>query len=254
MTRSPSQTRDRLDRVLVHRGLVASREQAVRLIMAGAVRVDGVLVDKQATRILPEAQVEVLPRGLPFVSRGGEKLQAGLDAFHLDVQGKVAMDVGGSTGGFTDCLLQRNVGCVYVIDVGKGLLDWNLRNDPRVKVLEGENIRYLERDAIPDPVEVVVVDVSFISLTLVLPQLIKFLAPRAIMVLLVKPQFEVGKGQVGKGGIVREESLRQVALKRVKDCATSLKMSLIGTIDSPVRGKKGNREILVGLEWSNHSS
>lgn len=253
MTNKPSKVRERLDRVLVKRGLVSSREQAVRLIMAGAVRVDGTLVDKQAKLILSESLVEVLPRGLPFVSRGGEKLQAGLEAFHVEVQGKIAMDVGGSTGGFTDCLLQRDVCRVYVIDVGRGLLDWTIRNDSRVTVLEGQNIRYLEREAVPDPIEVLVVDVSFISLTLVLPNLLKFLAPRAIVVLLVKPQFEVGKGQVGKGGIVREEHLRQEALKKVKDCAARLKMSLIGTIDSPVLGKKGNREMLLGLEWTQGS-
>ena len=249
MTRKSSHDHERLDRVLVTRGLVSSREQAARLIMAGAVRVDGMLVDKQAKLIPPESLVEVLPRGLPFVSRGGEKLQAGLDEFNLEVQGKIAMDVGGSTGGFTDCLLQRGVCRVYVIDVGRGLLDWKLRNDSRVKVFEGYNIRYLERDMIADPIDFVVVDVSFISLTLVLPNLVKFLAKKASLVVLVKPQFEVGKEQVGRGGIVRDEHLRQEALKKVKDCAERLKMSLIGTIDSPVLGKKGNREILLGLEW-----
>ena len=250
MTKKSSHGRERLDRVLVLRGLAASREQAGRLILAGAVRVDGRLVDKQAKLIPDEALVEVLQRGLPYVSRGGEKLKAGLDEFQIDVRGKIAMDVGVSTGGFTDCLLQRDVNRVYVVDVGRGLLDWKLRNDSRIIVLEGHNIRYLDRALVAEPIEVLVVDVSFISLTIVLPAIVKFLAEKAVLVLLVKPQFEVGKGQVGKGGIVREESLRQAALKKVKDCAERLKMSQIGAIDSPVPGQKGNREILLGLRWS----
>ena len=167
----------------------------------------------------------------------------------MDPAGLVAMDVGASTGGFTDCLLQRGVRRVYGVDVGYGQLDWKLRQDPRVVVLDRENIRYLERAAVPEPVDLAVIDVSFISLTLVLPCVAPFLGRPARVIALVKPQFEVGKGQVGRGGIVRSEEQRRAVTQKVLACAESLGFRPFGVLDSPVPGQKGNREILVGLDW-----
>ena len=253
----PSKTprlRERLDRALVARGLAETREQASRLILAGAVRVDGARADKQAKLVDPDAAIEVRGRPFPFVSRGGAKLEAALDAFGIDPFGLVAMDVGASTGGFTDCLLRRGSRLVYAVDVGYGQLDWRLRRDSRVVVRERENIRYLSTDAVPDRIDLAVIDVSFISLRLVLPVVLRFLAPRATVVALVKPQFEVGRGQVGRGGIVRHEGLRRAAAEKVIACAAELGFASMGMLDSPVPGQKGNREILVGLRRpANHS-
>ncbi len=243
--RGPS-ARERLDRTLVARGLVESREQAARLILAGAVRVDGALAHTVAKRVPVGAKIE-LAQGLPFVSRSGAKLAAALDAFAVDPAGLVTMDVGASTGGFTDCLLQRGARRVYAVDVGYGQLDWRLRQNPKVVVLERRNIRYLERSAVPDPIDLAVVDVSFISLTLVLPCTVPFLRDRARMIVLVKPQFEVGRGQVGRGGVVRDEGQRQAVTEKVIACAARLGLMSIGVLDSPVVGQKGNREVLLGL-------
>ncbi len=250
MPRNTSRARERLDRALVARGFAETREQASRLIMAGAVRVDGACADKQAKMVGPDATIEVRGRPFPFVSRGGAKLEAALDTFGFDPSGLVAMDVGASTGGFTDCLLQRGARVVYAVDVGYGQLDWRLRQDPRVVVRERENIRYLPADAVPDRIDLAVIDVSFISLTLALPALLRFLAPHATVVALVKPQFEVGRGQVGRGGIVRHEGLRRAAAEKVITCAVELGFTPVGTLDSPVAGQKGNREILIGLRRS----
>jgi 23S rRNA (cytidine1920-2'-O)/16S rRNA (cytidine1409-2'-O)-methyltransferase len=249
MAQKGSTVRDRLDRVLVARGLASSREQAGRLILAGAVRVNGVLSDKQAALVPAEAAIDVACGTTPFVSRGGGKLAAALDAWAVDPQGLVAMDVGASTGGFTDCLLQRGARRVYAVDVGYGQLDWKLRQDPRVIVLDRRNIRYLERAAVPEPVDLAVVDVSFISLTLVLPCVAPFLGSPATAIALVKPQFEVGKGQVGRGGIVRDDAQRRAVTDKVLACAESLGFRRLGVLDSPVPGQKGNREILLGLAW-----
>lgn len=250
MPNNTSRARERLDRALVARGLAETREQASRLILAGAVRVDGARADKQAKLVGPDAAIEVRGRPFPFVSRGGAKLEAALETFGIDPSGLVAMDVGASTGGFTDCLLQRGARIVYAVDVGYGQLDWRLRQDPRVVVRERENIRYLPDDAVPSRIDLAVIDVSFISLTLVLPVLLRFLAPRSTVVALVKPQFEVGRGQVGGGGIVRHEGLRRAAAEKVIACAAELGFTPVGTLDSPVPGQKGNREILVGLRRS----
>lgn len=245
MTPKPAPGRERLDSALVSRGLAESREQAGRLILAGAVRVDGVLADKQARLVPAGARIEVLRRGEEFASRAGAKLAAALDAFALSPEGLVAMDVGASTGGFTDCLLRRGARRVYAVDVGYGQLDWRLRGDERVVVLDRTNIRHLEPSAVPEPVAFAVVDVSFISLTLVLPCVLRFLAPDATVVALVKPQFEVGKGQVGRGGIVRDEGRRRGAVEKVLVCAAGLGLAPLGEMDSPVHGQKGNREVLV---------
>ncbi|HEX9742820.1 MAG TPA: TlyA family RNA methyltransferase [Nitrospiraceae bacterium] len=253
MARKRSTVRDRLDRVLVARGFASSREQASRMILAGAVRVNGVLTDKQAALVPAEAAIDVVTGTAPYVSRAGGKLAAALDAWAVDPAGLVAMDVGASTGGFTDCLLQRGVRRVYAVDVGYGQLDWKLRQDPRVVVLDRENIRYLERAAVPEPVDLAVIDVSFISLTLVLPCVAPFLARPARVIALVKPQFEVGKGQVGRGGIVRDEDQRRAVSQKIMACAASLGFRSFGVLDSPVPGQKGNREILVGLHWAGTS-
>lgn len=247
MTSHSSARRDRLDRVLVARGLAESREQAARLILAGAVRVDGVLADKQAKLVAVDAAIDVTPRRAPFVSRSGAKLAAALDAFGIDPAGLVALDVGASTGGFTDCLLQRGARRVYAVDVGYGQLDWRLRQDPRVVVIERANIRYLDPALIGDPVDLAVIDVSFISLTIVLPRVVRFLTDAASIVALVKPQFEVGKGQVGRGGVVRDESQRLEVTCKVQACAAALGWESIGVLDSPVPGQKGNREVLAGF-------
>lgn len=247
MARKESSVRERLDRTLVARGLVESREQAGRLILAGAVRVNGVLADKQAKVVSADATIEVMSRAAPFVSRGGEKLAAALEAFGIDPGGLVAMDVGASTGGFTDCLLQRGARRVHAVDVGYGQLDWRLRQDPRVVVLERRNIRYLDVSAVPEPIELAVIDVSFISLTIVLPCVVRFLAEQAAVIALVKPQFEVGRGQVGRGGIVRDDRQRHAVTEKVLACAAGLGLDRVGVLDSPVLGQKGNREVLVGL-------
>ncbi len=249
MARKVVLSRERLDRLLVARGLVESREQAARLILAGAVRVGGERVDKQARLVPTDATIEVLSRTSPFVSRGGQKLAAALEAFALDPTGAIALDVGASTGGFTDCLLQQGARRVYAVDVGYGQLDWRLRQDPRVVVLDRQNIRYLERSAIPEAVQVAVADVSFISLTLVLPQVVQFLDDPATLVVLVKPQFEVGKGQVGRGGIVRDDRQREAVTRKILACGEGLGLKPIGVLDSPVAGQKGNREILVAFRW-----
>lgn len=230
------------------RGLVESREQAARLILAGAVKVDGVLADKPARLVSAGATVDVVPRSSSFVSRAGAKLEAALDAFPVDPQGMVALDVGASTGGFTDCLLRRGATRVYAVDVGYGQLDWRLRRDPRVVVLERRNIRYLDRSCIPEPIDLAVIDVSFISLRLVLPSVVRFLAAGARVIALVKPQFEVGRGQVGRGGIVRDDRLRRAATEKVLACAAELGLACVGILDSPVPGQKGNREVLLGLK------
>ena len=246
---SPSQTakKERLDHVLVSRGLAASREQAHRFILAGLVKVDGILIDKRGKLIEGSAHIDLKLPQTHYVSRGGTKLASALDTFNISCQGIVAMDVGASTGGFTDCVLQRGASRVYAIDVGYGQLDWKIRTDPRVTVLERRNIRYLEREAIPEPVTLAVIDVSFISLTMVIPPVLAFLDKNALIVALVKPQFEVGKGQVGRGGVVRNEDQRIMVKDRLLGFFQNLGLDSIGVIDSPIQGRKGNKELLAVL-------
>lgn len=237
----------RLDLALVERGLVASRERAQRLILAGLVDVDGRRVDKAGTKVAAESKIELRGNDMPFVSRGGLKLDHALTEFRVDPAGRIAMDVGASTGGFTDCLLQRGATKVYAVDVGYGQLDYKLRGDPRVVVMERENFRHLERARVPDEISLLVGDLSFISLTLVLPQVREFLAPGGEAVLLVKPQFEVGKGRVGKGGIVRDDAARLGALAGVSQAAADAGLPVLATTRSPITGAKGNVEFLVHL-------
>ncbi|HET7909543.1 MAG TPA: TlyA family RNA methyltransferase [Nitrospira sp.] len=235
-----------MDRWLVRHGLVASREAAVRTILAGGVLVDGIIVDKPARLVASDARVEI-ERAAPFVSRAGEKLAAAFDAFSIDPHGLTTLDVGCSTGGFTDCLLQRGANRVYAIDVGYGLLDWKLRQNSRVVLLERTNIRYIDRSRIPEPIDLAVIDVSFISLTLVLPAVMPLLRDRCRVVALVKPQFEVGKGQVGPGGIVRDATQRRAVTEKIVSAGACLGLEATGVLDSPVKGRKGNQEILVGF-------
>lgn len=237
----------RLDRLLVDRGLVPARERARALILAGQVAVNGIPVTKVGALVPREAAISLKAPDQPYVSRGGLKLAAALDAFQIEVAGQVAMDIGASTGGFTDCLLQHGAARVYSVDVGYGQLAWRLRQDPRVIVLERTNIRYLPRDAIPEEVDVAVVDVSFISLKLVMPKILPFLRPGGIILALVKPQFEVGKGQVGKGGVVRDPELQLRTVEEIKIFSQGLGLTAKGVVPSPILGPKGNQEYLLYL-------
>ncbi len=246
MASLPRAHKERLDCVLAAQGLLPSREAAARTVLAGGVSVDGIMVDKPAKLVSLDARIEIVRPAL-YVSRSGDKLAAALDTFHIDPRGTIGLDVGCSTGGFTDCLLQRGARRIYAIDVGYGQFAWRLRQDSRVVLLERTNIRYVDRAAVPEPIDLAVIDVSFISLTLVLPAVVHLLNSAAVIVALVKPQFEVGKGQVGRGGIVRDDAQREAVTEKVIHCATQLGFQLTGVLDSPVIGRKGNREILVGL-------
>lgn len=235
----------RLDQLLVARGLFSSREQARRAVMAGRVRVAGRVVDKAGTAVREEVELEVVGPKEPFVSRAGRKLAFALDAFGLDPRGWICLDVGASTGGFTDCLLQRSARRVYALDVGYGQLDQRLRTDPRVVVMERINARHLASDALPESCHLITVDVSFISLTKVVPALLPHLAAGGYLLPLIKPQFEAGRGKVGKGGILRDEGVRREV---VEDCVTALEalgLTRCGVVDSPVPGARGNREVLA---------
>lgn len=224
--------------------MVESRERARRLIMAGEVLVGDRVVDKPGTRVAEDVEIR-LQATLPYVSRGGLKLEAALDRFGVAVAGKVAADVGASTGGFTDCLLQRGVARVYAIDVGYGQLAWRLRNDPRVVVLEQTNIRYLED--LPEPVDLATVDVSFISLELVLPVVVRLLKPEGEIIALIKPQFEAGREQVGKGGVVRDPEVHRSVLERIAAWALEHGLAVRGLMRSPLKGPAGNVEFLAHL-------
>lgn len=237
--------KQRLDILLVDRGLAETRERAQRLIMAGLVRVDGQVATKPGHRF--DGGLDIALAQKPrFVSRGGDKLQGAFEAFDLDVTGLVCIDVGASTGGFTDCLLQHGAAHVVSVDVGKGQLHWKLREDPRVTVIERLNARRLLPADIACTPAFAVVDVSFISLALILPPLNGVLAPEAGIVALVKPQFEAGREQVGRGGVVRDPVVRQAVLQRIRSCGTGqLGWQWQGAIDSPVAGPAGNVEILA---------
>jgi 23S rRNA (cytidine1920-2'-O)/16S rRNA (cytidine1409-2'-O)-methyltransferase len=233
----------RLDRLLVERGLAQSREKAQALIMAGEVLVDGHKAAKPGQPVAAEAALEVLARP-PYVSRGGFKLAAALRHWNIDAAGRVCLDVGASTGGFTDVLLQAGAARVHALDVGAGQLDWRLRTDARVVVHEGINARDLSSDDIGEPVDLVVCDVSFISATLILPAVAPLLRPGGRMVILVKPQFEAGKGEVGRGGIVRRPGVHQAACRRVERAAADLGFRT-DVIESPILGAEGNKEFLL---------
>lgn len=233
----------RLDRLLVDRGLVESREKAQALIMAGEVRVNGQKAAKPGQPVEADAAVELLARP-PYVSRGGIKLAGALRQFGIDVAGKVCLDIGASTGGFTDALLQAGAARVHAVDVGTGQLDWKLRSDPRVRLHEGINARALEAAEIGEPVDLAVCDVSFISVTLILPAVVPLLHLAGQLVILIKPQFEAGKGQVGKGGIVRDPTIHRAVCERVTAAVEEFGFET-SIMESPIRGAEGNKEFLL---------
>ncbi len=233
----------RVDQLLVKRGLAESREKARALILAGQVLVDGQKSVKPGHSIAGDCRVEILER-MPYVSRGGLKLAGALNHFGISVTGNICLDVGASTGGFTDCLLQRGAARVWALDAGRGQLDWRLRQDPRVEVREGVNARYLRPEDFPERFDLAVCDASFISATMLIPAIARLLAPRGEMVILVKPQFEAGRGEVGKGGIVRDPEIHRAACDRVQACCEALGFGA-GIVDSPILGAEGNREFLL---------
>ena len=235
--------RQRIDQLLVDRGLADSRAKAQALILAGSVMVNGQKAQKPGQAVPADAAVELLGQ-LPFVSRGGFKLDHALNVFSIDPTGKTCIDVGASTGGFTDVLLQRGAAKVYAVDVGATQLDWKVRTDPRVVVKDHTNARYLQPSDIGEPCSLAVCDVSFISVTLILPVLPPLLTADGEMVILVKPQFEAGRDEVGKGGIVRDPALHQAACRKVREAAEALGFRTELT-DSPIQGAEGNREFLL---------
>lgn len=241
-------SKERLDKILVDRGLVQSRERARALILAGQVVVDDHRVDKAGNRFTQDVEVRIKGEDIPYVSRGGLKLEKGLDSFPVDPVDRVAIDVGASTGGFTDCLLQRGVARIYAVDVGYGQLAWKLREDPRVVNLERCNIRDLKPEQLDMLPSLAVIDASFISLSKVLPPTLALLTDDAWILALIKPQFEVGRGQVGKGGVVRDESLHLQVIADIRSLATGIGCRVVGVEESPILGPKGNREFLICLQ------
>jgi 23S rRNA (cytidine1920-2'-O)/16S rRNA (cytidine1409-2'-O)-methyltransferase len=248
--------RERLDKLLVDRGLVASRERARALVMSGAVLVDGQPESKPGTMLDPKVEITLREQDHPYVSRGALKLVKGLDTFGIDPSGAIALDIGASTGGFTDVLLRRGATRVYAIDVGYGQLAWTLRQDPRVVVLERQNVRNMELELVPEPCDLAVIDVSFISLTLVLPRIGELLRPPAgkPIIALVKPQFEVGREQVGKGGVVRDEAVRRSAVAKIRDWANAHGFVAGDDVESPITGPAGNVEYLLLLRTTEQTA
>ena len=238
-------TKQRLDLILVERGLASSRARAQALIMAGRILVNDQKVDKPGARIAAGDRIRRTGAAMPYVSRGGIKLAAALNHYGLAVAGCICLDVGASTGGFTDCLLQHGAQQVYSVDVGYGQMAWRLRQDPRVVVMERTNIRHMPRAALPQAVDLITIDVAFISLRIVMPGCLKFLKPHGRILALVKPQFEVGKGQVGKGGVVRDTGLQEAVVQKLLKVFRSLDLHVADPVPSPILGPKGNREYFV---------
>lgn len=244
MPHSPKTSRVRLDRLLVERGLAETRARAQALILAGRVLVEGRPGEKAGALVNAGARIEIAGGGLRYVGRGGLKLEGALDDFGIDPAGKLALDVGSSTGGFTDCLLQRGAQRVYAVDVSTGQLDWKLRHNERVTLIE-RNARYLRPEDLPEPADLVTVDLSFISVTKVLPALAPCARPGAEFLILVKPQFELERGEVGRGGIVRDAALRERAVERVRAAAAALGLEILGVKPSRVAGAEGNQEFFL---------
>jgi 23S rRNA (cytidine1920-2'-O)/16S rRNA (cytidine1409-2'-O)-methyltransferase len=240
--------KERLDKLLVTRGLVQSRERARALILAGQVVVDHHTVDKAGAQVSTDVSLRLKGEDIPYVSRGGLKLEKALETFAVDVTGRVALDVGASTGGFTDCLLQRGAIRVYAVDVGYGQLAWKLRQDERVVNLERTNIRHLQAETLQEKPGLAVIDASFISLDKVLPATLGLLDEQAEVVALIKPQFEVGRGAVGKGGVVRDSSQHEEVVERIRRLSEELGCRVLGVTESPILGPKGNREFLIHLK------
>ncbi len=242
--------RQRLDLLLLERGLVDSREDGRRKILAGDVLVNDQAATKAGSLIDTGAAIRLKPSSR-YVSRGGLKLEKALSEFAIDVTGKTALDVGASSGGFTDCLLVHGAAHVFAVDVGYGQLDWKLRNDPRVTVFEKTNIRYLDRSSLPGDADLATIDASFISLKLVLPCVKALLTARHEVIALIKPQFEVGKGKVGKGGVVRSVEEHARVIEEIRESAAALRYQVVGVTESPLLGPKGNKEFLIYLHcWA----
>jgi 23S rRNA (cytidine1920-2'-O)/16S rRNA (cytidine1409-2'-O)-methyltransferase len=242
--------RARLDIEMARRGLAESRETARRLIMAGRVRVNSRPADKPDLLVTAESNITVVGADPQYASRGAYKLIAALDAFAIEVAGRQALDVGASTGGFTDVLLKRGAAHVIALDVGYGQIAERLRTDPRVTVLDRTNVRLVDPRTLPYLPDLVTIDTSFISLRIVIPAVLALVAAKAEIIALVKPQFEVGKGKVGKGGIVRDDALRRAALEEVLSFARQTGLEILGSIDSPIAGARGNREFLVAMKFA----
>ena len=238
----------RLDQLVYEQGFTESRERAKTTIMSGLVFVNGQRMDKPGTAIDPEAKIEVHGEALPFVSRGGFKLYKALKVFPVDPAGKICIDCGASTGGFTDVLLQHDAAKVYAVDVGYGQLAWKLRTDERVVNLERCNLRYIDKEQIPDPIDLAVMDVSFISIRLVLPAVKQLLKPGADYICLIKPQFEAGREEVGKKGVVRDEGVHKRVVQEILEFAESIGFSVQGLDFSPIKGPEGNIEYICHLK------
>jgi len=240
----PKAKRSRLDVFLVEQGFCASREQAQRAVMAGEVRIGDQVISKSSVLVSPDAAVSV-EAPAPYVGRGGFKLAGALDHFQVDANGITALDIGASTGGFTDCLLQRGAAKVYAIDVGHGQLAWKIRNDPRVVVREKLNARFLNRADVPDPIALCVIDVSFISLTLILPNALELLTPHGMVLALIKPQFELQAAEVAHGGIVRDTALHEKAQNKIRDFVLQAGHNVVGMAPSTITGTDGNQEFFI---------
>ncbi len=248
-------TKVRIDKLLVERNLVPSRERAQALILAGRVLVNEQKVAKSGATVNPDAPIRLLGDEQSYVSRGGLKLERALEHWHIDLHGKACADIGASTGGFTDCMLQHGAASVFAVDTGYGQFEAHLRKDPRVRLLERTNARYLSAQDVPGPVDFLAMDVSFISATLVLPAVVSSLVEgRAEMIVLVKPQFEAGREAIGKGGIVRDEAAQLAAVAKVTATITTLGGASIEVIDSPILGAEGNREFLLYTVFPGSSS
>ena len=239
--------KERLDKLLIHLGLAASRESARALIMEGRVLVKGCPVDKPGINVDQGAEIHIRGEEISYVSRGGRKLEGALDSFRVDPKELVVMDVGASTGGFTDCVLQRGAKRVYAVDVGYGQLAWKLQKDRRVINLERRNVRYLKREEIGEEVDLILIDTSFISVEKFLSHLLGFLKRGGSIISLIKPQFEVGKGEVGKGGVVREAALHQKVIDRISAFSQGLELKVLGVTESLLLGPKGNKEFFIYL-------
>lgn len=238
---------DRLDTMLLKKGLVTSRQRAQAFIMEGKVWVNGKRAEKSGARIKADAEVEIKGREFPYVSRGGAKLEKALTHWEVKVSGKIFLDVGVSTGGFTDCLLQLGAAKIYAVDVGYGQLAWKLKCDERVINLERNNVRYLTREKLKDELDGAVIDVSFISLKKVIPKVFELIKKGGVIVALIKPQFEVGKGEVGKGGVVKDAKKHKEVIDAISSFARSLALQVIGILESPLLGPKGNKEFFIYL-------
>ncbi len=239
----------RLDVLVVERGIADSRAKAQAIIAAGQLQVTGQILDKCGQQVPVNAEICLLSNPCPYVSRGGIKLAHAISCFQIDVSGMVCMDVGASTGGFTDCLLQHGAQRVYAVDVGYGQLDWTLRNDSRVIVLEKQNIRYMNRALISEPIDLLVMDVSFISLKTAMPPALPFLKPTGAVIALIKPQFEAGRERVEKGGVIRNASVREKVVQGLRTFfSEELKLKIVGLVTSPIHGPKGNEEYLIYMK------